>query len=117
MSITRFFGMASAAVLVAGTLAAQDAGTPAKPDNTKMNAGDTQKAAPTADHQKMDAGDRHMTAQIRRALIADKSLSTYGHNVKIISRNGKVTLRGPVRSDEEKANDRVEGRRDCWKCR
>jgi len=32
----------------------------------------------------------------------DKSLSTYAHNVKIISQNGKVTLKGPVRSEEEK---------------
>ncbi len=34
---------------------------------------------------------------------ADKSLSTYAHNVKIISQNGTVTLRGPVRSEDEKA--------------
>ena len=35
-------------------------------------------------------------------MIADKSLSTYAHNVKIISQNGRVTLKGPVRSEEEK---------------
>jgi osmotically-inducible protein OsmY len=41
--------------------------------------------------------------KIRRALMEDKSLSTYAHNVKVISQNGKVTLKGPVRSEEEKS--------------
>jgi osmotically-inducible protein OsmY len=36
--------------------------------------------------------------------MKDKSLSTYAHNVKIVSQNGVVTLKGPVRSDEEKLN-------------
>ena len=40
--------------------------------------------------------------KVRRAVVADKSLSTYAHNVKIIAQNGKVTLKGPVRSEEEK---------------
>jgi osmotically-inducible protein OsmY len=35
-------------------------------------------------------------------LVKDKSLSTYGHNVKVITQNGQVTLKGPVRSDDEK---------------
>jgi len=34
--------------------------------------------------------------------MADKSLSTYAHNIKIISQNGAVTLKGPVKSDDEK---------------
>jgi len=42
--------------------------------------------------------------KIRRAVVEDKSLSTYAHNVKIIAQNGKVTLKGPVRSEEEKQN-------------
>jgi osmotically-inducible protein OsmY len=46
--------------------------------------------------------DRDMMRHIRRDIVRDKSLSTYGHNVKIIANNGKVTLRGPVRSEEEK---------------
>ncbi len=41
---------------------------------------------------------------IRKALMEDKSLSTYAHNVKIIAQNGKVTLKGPVRSEEEKSS-------------
>ncbi len=59
-------------------------------------------APPTADNQKNDSADRHMTQQIRKAVIADKSLSTDAHNVKIITQNGMVTLKGVVRSDDEK---------------
>jgi hyperosmotically inducible protein len=40
--------------------------------------------------------------KIRRAVVADKSLSTYAHNVKIISESGKVTLKGPVHTEDEK---------------
>ena len=47
--------------------------------------------------------DRELTRKIRAAITGDKSLSTYAHNIKILAQDGKVTLRGPVRSDEEKA--------------
>jgi osmotically-inducible protein OsmY len=43
-----------------------------------------------------------LAKKIRSAIVADKSLSTYAHNVKILARDGKVTLKGPVRSEEEK---------------
>ena len=72
------------------------------PDNTKMNAQDRDKAAPTADQQKDNRSDRDITQQIRQSLVKDKSLSSYGHNVKVITQNGQVTLKGPVRSDDEK---------------
>lgn len=49
----------------------------------------------------MNASDRGITARIRKSVMADKSLSTYAKNVKIISQDGTVTLKGPVRSDEE----------------
>jgi len=74
----------------------------AAPDNTKMNQRDRNGAEPTADQQKDNTSDRDLTRQIRRALVQDKSLSTYGHNVKIVSQNGTVTLKGPVRSEDEK---------------
>ncbi|MGH9667042.1 MAG: BON domain-containing protein, partial [Bryobacteraceae bacterium] len=51
----------------------------------------------------MNPTDRALTRKVRRALMADKSLSTYAHNVKIISQEGMVTLKGPVRSEAEKA--------------
>ncbi len=59
-------------------------------------------APPTADQQKNDSVDRHMAQKIRKAVVADKSLSTDAHNVKIIAQNGMVTLKGVVRSEDEK---------------
>src|SRR5450432_4865000 len=69
------------------------------PDNTKTNKDQT---GPTADQQKMNPTDRAITQKIRKAIHEDPSLSTYGHNIKVITQDGKVTLRGPVRSDGEK---------------
>ena len=75
---------------------------PPAPDNTKVNQRDRVKSEPTADQAKNNVSDREIMQKIRKALIDDKSLSTYAHNVKIIAQNGKVTLKGPVRSAEEK---------------
>jgi hyperosmotically inducible periplasmic protein len=72
-----------------------------KPDNTAVNKRDQSPGEATADQQKMNAADRALTATIRKAVMADKNLSTYAHNVKIISQDGTVTLKGPVRSDGE----------------
>ncbi len=72
---------------------------PLKPTIPKVNRNDSQ---PTADQQKLDRSDRDIARQIRQSVVKDKSLSTYAHNVKIISQNGAVTLRGPVRSEDEK---------------
>jgi len=85
----------------ATSLLAQPNEPKTKPDNTKVNQRDQKRGESTADQQKMNPGDRELTAKIRRSLIADKSLSMYAHNVKIISQNGMVTLKGPVRSDME----------------
>ena len=71
------------------------------PDNTKQNKDQT---SPTADQQKMNPADRAITQKIRKAIHEDTSLSTYAHNIKIIAQDGKVTLRGPVRSEDEKSN-------------
>lgn len=79
-----------------------DKSSQAAPDNTAKNQRDRSKSEPTADQQKENKSDRELTRQIRKALVDDKSLSTYGHNVKVIARNGEITLKGPVRSDEEK---------------
>jgi len=64
-----------------------------QPDNTKVNQRDRNPGAVTADQQKETAADRELTAKIRKALVADKSLSTYAHNVKIVSQGGTVTLK------------------------
>jgi osmotically-inducible protein OsmY len=68
------------------------------PDNSKINANHQK----TADNQSNESNDRLTTAKVRKAIVADKSLSTDGHNIKIITVNGKVTLKGPVQSEEEK---------------
>jgi osmotically-inducible protein OsmY len=78
----------------------QEGSTPA--DNTAVNQRDRNPNEPTADRQKNNPSDRDITQQVRRAIIKDKTLSTYAHNVKVITQNGQVTLKGPVRSDEEK---------------
>jgi osmotically-inducible protein OsmY len=48
--------------------------------------------------------------EIRKSVVDDKSLSTYGHNVKIIAEHGHVTLKGPVHSDDEKHNIEAKAR-------
>ena len=71
-------------------------------DNSKVNQQERQPSEPTADQQKNNRSDLDITREIRQSLTQDKSLSTYAHNVKVIAQNGKVTLKGPVRSDDEK---------------
>ena len=89
-----------AAVLLSISAWSQQTGTAqGSPDNTKTNRARSESAG----QQKESASDRTMTQQIRKAIINDKSLSTYAHNVKVITQNGHVTLAGPVRSDEEKS--------------
>ena len=66
-------------------------------DNSGQNKGQSS----TAENQSNAKADRDMTANIRKAVISDKDLSTYAHNVKIITRDGHVTLKGPVKSEQE----------------
>jgi len=85
--------------LVVGALWAQ---SPA-PDNTKTNKRDAKTSTPvTAGQQSNSKTDTALTQKIRKAIVADKSLSTYAHNVKVVTVNGEVTLRGPVRTEAEK---------------
>ncbi|PYX40720.1 MAG: phospholipid-binding protein [Acidobacteria bacterium] len=86
----------------AGAIFAQDANSGQAPDNTKTNAHQRANGEPSADQQKEDTSDRAITQQVRKAIVKDKALSTYAHNIKIITQNGQVTLAGPVRSEEEK---------------
>jgi lipid-binding SYLF domain-containing protein len=71
--------------------------------NTANNQPDQMAAAPTADQQGNGKSDLQLTASIRRSIVADGSLSTNAHNVKIVVRNGVATLKGPVRTQDEKA--------------
>jgi hyperosmotically inducible protein len=90
-------------MLLAGPAPSQDNPQQPAPDNSKTNKRDRDKNSPTADRQKMNATDRDLAKRVRAALVDDKSLSTYAHNVKIMAQDGKVTLKGPVRSEEEKS--------------
>jgi osmotically-inducible protein OsmY len=103
-SIPRFAALAGvlAAGLALNTASAQNTQNPPQPDNTKVNKQDRSPGAVTADQQKDNRSDRELTQQIRKSVMADKSLSSYGHNVKIVAQGGAVTLKGPVRSEEEK---------------
>lgn len=74
------------------------------PDNTGRNVRDRDDQSPTPFNQSESKADLTITQKIRQAVMADKSLSTDAKNVKIITINGVVTLRGPVASDSEKAN-------------
>ena len=80
---------------------AQDS-KPVAPDNSAVNVRDRNPAAMTADQQSNNKADVELTRQIRRAVMKDDSLSMMAHNVKIVSANGDVTLRGPVKTEQEK---------------
>jgi len=90
------------AALFCGSLLTYAQDPPVKPDNTKVNKQDRNAGQPTADQQKMNKADRDLSAHIRKSIMADKSLSTYAHNIKVISQDGVVTLKGPVHSEDEK---------------
>jgi hyperosmotically inducible protein len=80
-----------------------DEASAASADNTTVNKRDRNDTESTADQQGNSKADVELTTNIRRALMADKSLSTNAHNVKIIAEDGNVTLKGPVASNAEKA--------------
>lgn len=91
-------------ILLAITFCAAVTGLSAQtaPDNTKVNKRDRDANQPTADQQKENTSDRDVARNIRRSIVSDKSLSTYAHNIKVIAQNGTVTLKGPVKSEDEK---------------
>jgi osmotically-inducible protein OsmY len=72
-------------------------------DNTGKNVRDRSGDTLTTGDQSEDKADLNITQEVRKAIVADDSLSTNAHNVKIITAGGVVTLRGPVNNDAEKA--------------
>jgi hyperosmotically inducible periplasmic protein len=95
------FGVALLSILAVGPARAEQ--HEAAPDNTGKNVRDRDEKTLTPMDQGGSAGDRELTATIRQAIVADDSLSTNAHNVKIITVDGVVTLRGPVKTPAEKA--------------
>jgi len=96
--------LALSAILLGGVSVGKAQNPPAavEPDNTGVNARDRSSRAVTADQQSNAKSDIELTRSIRRALMNDHSLSIAAHNVKIVSENGRVTLRGPVNTEREK---------------
>jgi osmotically-inducible protein OsmY len=95
--------LAFAGLLTGGAVAgAQDAPLQPAPDNTRVNERDRQASEATADKQGNSRSDVDTTKEIRQSIRKDKALSTYAQNVKVITQDGMVTLKGPVRSEEEK---------------
>ena len=76
--------------------------TPA-PDNSGVNVRDRNDQTPTAGDKAENEADRKISQNIRQSLTADDTLSINGKNVKVITIDGKVTLRGPVKSEQEKS--------------
>jgi hyperosmotically inducible protein len=73
-----------------------------KPDNTGMNERDRSGETQTSGDQSNSSADLKITQAIRQALMKDSELSTTAKNIKIITNNGQVTLRGPVKNAQEK---------------
>ncbi|MDP9051271.1 MAG: BON domain-containing protein [Acidobacteriota bacterium] len=94
MSIARVAAIAGALALPVTMFAQQSAGA----DNSAQN----KHPQTTAQQQHGGASDRETTRKIRQAVVHDKTISTYGHNVKIVTKGGTVTLSGPVHSEDEK---------------
>ena len=74
---------------------------PTPPDNTALNERDREPAAKTPLDQKDDTADVNITRGIRQRIVDHKDMSINARNVKIITADGKVTLRGPVNSADE----------------
>src|SRR5438874_6894888 len=82
----------------------------AKPDNTATNERDRSGETKTSGDQSNSSADLKITQAIRQALMKDGELSTAAKNIKIITANGQVTLRGPVKTAQEKSKiDRLAG--------
>jgi hyperosmotically inducible periplasmic protein len=71
-------------------------------DNTKQNSSEENKKTETAEKQSNNKDDLALTQKIRQAVMKDGSLSMNAKNVKIIAQDGKITLKAPVDSQQEK---------------
>lgn len=98
LASTAIFVLCAAGFTLKSSALVQPTGVQTEPDNAAKN----KDQGLSADNQADTKSDRLTTANVRKAIIADKDLSTYAHNVKVITLNGAVTLKGPVSSEEEK---------------
>ena len=87
------------AAAIAGLAWSQDPNA----DNTEKNTRDRDDQSKTATDQSNNPVDIKLTADIRKRVVGDDSLSMMAKNVKVITIDGVVTLRGPVETEKEKA--------------
>lgn len=91
-------------LILAATGCDKGSAATAPADNTKVNERDRGTAALTPGDQGENEVDRTITQKIRQGLMKHDTLSMTAKNVKVITANSVVTLRGPVKSDKEKAD-------------
>jgi hyperosmotically inducible periplasmic protein len=84
-----------------GSSKGQEASASAAPDNTARNTRDRADTSLTSGDQGQSQADLETTRRIRRALTSNDQLSTDAKNIKVITTNGRVTLRGPVKNQQE----------------
>jgi hyperosmotically inducible periplasmic protein len=89
--------------LSAFSLAALAGNEKVKPNNTATNERDRSGETKTSGDQSNSSADLKTTQAVRQALMKDGELSTTAKNIKVITANGQVTLRGPVKTAQEKA--------------
>jgi osmotically-inducible protein OsmY len=97
-----FVAVAATLIMTTGWPLGLASAAPPDADNTGRNVRDRDPGAKTPTDQGGSESDRDITARIRREIVANDALSTNAHNVKIITTDGVVTLRGPVKSAQEK---------------
>ena len=90
------------ATVTAVSMAAIAADEKTQPDNTAINKRDRSGETHTSGDQSNSSADLQITQAVRRALMQDDQLSTTAKNIKVITANGQVTLRGPVNNAQEK---------------
>jgi hyperosmotically inducible periplasmic protein len=91
------------ACLSAFSLAALAGNEKTEPDNTAVNERDRSGETKTSGDQANSSANLKTTQAIRQALMKDGELSTTAKNIKVITANGHVTLRGPVKTAQEKS--------------
>ena len=109
-----FIVLLFSAFLIVGCSKAEDkqvSNTAVEPDNSGRNVRDRDEQSKTAGDQSENEADRTITQNVRAAITADDALSVNGKNVKIITSDGTVTLRGPVKDDKEKAEIEAKAKR------
>src|ERR1700730_6637289 len=94
--------MLCSALLGVGTLAMAQDSKPLAANNSGGKVRDLPPGAMTAGQQSSAKSDAELTREIRRSVVKGDQLSMMSHNVKIVSSSGTVTLRGPVKTREEK---------------